>query len=412
MKVIEVSHISKRYDLGQKASYHTLRDTIAGFFRGKSKSAPSSEDYFWALNDVSFTVGEGESLAFIGNNGAGKSTLLKVLARITYPTSGSVRLRGRIASLLEVGTGFHPELSGRENIFLSGSILGMTHREIRAKFDEIVEFAEIEKFLDTPVKYYSSGMYVRLAFSVAAHLEPEILIVDEVLAVGDIRFQKKCLGKMSASALSGRTILFVSHNISAVRSLCTHAILLTRGKIEMQGAVDKVTAHYLQQHCTSSSVQTWASGQGPGNYACRFLKVSVVDIEGNDLAVANISKELYIELTYEVIEECAQACFSFKLFSEEGVCAFSSLSNQELNYYGKPLKRGVYVTRCCVPGHTLNNGKFNVTIHGFAAIWSDNFSLEQVVSFEAHDDGVLKGDFHGGYSGLLRPKLLWTTEKV
>jgi lipopolysaccharide transport system ATP-binding protein len=412
MNVIEVSHVSKRYIIGQKASYNTLRDTIAGFFSRSSKNQDFSEDYFWALKDISFTVKAGESLAFIGNNGAGKSTLLKILARVTFPTSGSVRLRGRMASLLEVGTGFHPELSGRENIFLSGSILGMSHREIKAKFDEIVDFAEVEKFLDTPVKYYSSGMYVRLAFSVAAHLEPEILIVDEVLAVGDIRFQKKCLGKMNASALSGRTILFVSHNVAAIRSLCSRAILLNHGMIEMEGPVNDVTGYYLQQHCTSTSVQTWESGHGPGNYACKFLKVRVADEEGNDLSVADISKDIYIELSYEVIEEGSQVSFSFSLLSGEGVCAFSSFSNQEPKYYGTPLKRGVYVTRCRVPGHTLNNGKFNVTINGFAAIWSDSFCLEQIVSFEAHDDGILKGDFHGGFRGLLRPKLLWTTEKI
>ena len=217
---------------------------------------------------------------------------------------------------------------------------------------------------------------------------------------------------MNASTLLGRTILFVSHNISAIRSLCSRAILLNHGKIEMEAPVEAVTAHYLQQHCTSSSLQVWESGHGPGNYACKFLKVRVADVDGNDLSVADISKDVYIELTYEVIEEGAQVSFAFMLLSEEGISVFSSLSNQEQKYYGNPLKRGVYVTRCLVPGHTLNNGKFHVTIHGFAAIWSDSFCLEQIVSFEAHDDGVLKGDFHGGYKGLLRPKLLWTTEKI
>lgn len=411
MKVIEVSHVSKRYTIGPKASYHTLRDTIAEYFRWGAKGGISPEDCFWALNDVSFDIDAGESVAFIGNNGAGKSTLLKILARVTYPTFGSVHLRGRMASLLEVGTGFHPELSGRENIFLSGSILGMSHREIKARFDEIVEFAEIEKFLDTPVKFYSSGMYVRLAFSIAAHLEPEILIIDEVLAVGDIRFQQKCLGKINASTQKGRTILFVSHNISAVRSLCSRALLLSHGKIEMDGKTESVIAQYLQQHCTSTSVQTWECGRGPGNYACKFLKVRITDADGNDVSNADISKDVYVELTYDVIEEGSQVSFAFMLYSEDGVCAFSSLSNKETKYHGKPLQRGTYVSRCCIPGHTLNNGKFRVTIQGFAAVWSDHFRLDQVVSFEAHDDGVLKGDFHGTYHGLFRPKLDWATER-
>lgn len=403
-KIIEVSHLSKSYSVGHKAAYSTLRDAIAGFFRKKD-----DHEIFWALKDVSFSVDQGESVALVGNNGAGKSTLLKILARITPPTSGSGYIRGRVASLLEVGTGFHPELTGRENIFLCGSVLGMTRKEILAKFDEIVDFAEVEKFLDTPVKFYSSGMYVRLAFSVAAHLEPEILIVDEVLAVGDIRFQKKCLGKMNASTLSGRTVLYVSHNIATVRSFCSRAILLNHGQIEMDGKVEDVVSHYLQQFSSSSSVQTWGPGNGPGNYCCKFLKVRIANAQGEDMASVDLSDEFFVELTYEVIEEGAQLCFSLFLLSDEGHCAFRSVSNQEPKYYGKPMQKGVYVTRCRVPGDMLNNGTFRVTLHGHAAMWSDYFSLENVVSFDAHDDGVLKGDYHGGYSGFFRPKLEWST---
>jgi lipopolysaccharide transport system ATP-binding protein len=249
MSAIVVDNISKRYLIGHQVRHDTLRDSLAhgarAFLSSLKRGPRLSQEEFWALRDVSFKVEAGEVVGIIGRNGAGKSTLLKILSRITEPTHGRITLRGRVASLLEVGTGFHPELSGRENIFLNGAILGMSRAEIRKKFDEIVAFAEVERFLDTPVKRYSSGMYVRLAFAVAAHLEPEILIVDEVLAVGDAGFQKKCLGKMSEVAGSGRTVLFVSHNISVVRNLCRSAVLLKEGRVLRQGDVHEVTADYL-----------------------------------------------------------------------------------------------------------------------------------------------------------------------
>jgi lipopolysaccharide transport system ATP-binding protein len=251
--VIRVDNLSKKYVLGHKEeSYKTFRGAMTG--AGKSlvnvfnprakKESKSSKDEFWALNDVSFEIKQGDRVGFIGRNGAGKSTLLKVLSRITEPTSGSIRIKGRVASLLEVGTGFHPELTGRENIFLNGAILGMSKAEIKRKFDEIVAFAEVEKFLDTPVKRYSSGMYVRLAFAVAAHLEPEILIVDEVLAVGDATFQKKCLGKMEDVGKEGRTVLFVSHNMQAIRRLCSKAVYLERGVTQNVNSVEDAIQRY------------------------------------------------------------------------------------------------------------------------------------------------------------------------
>ncbi len=250
---IAIRNLSKQYRIGERGPrYLTLRDSLAGAARRLFRRSPTSEQprepqYIWALKDVSFDVQPGEVIGIIGRNGAGKSTLLKILAEITSPTEGEVEIRGRVGSLLEVGTGFHPELTGRENIFLNGAILGMTRAEIRRKFDDIVAFAEVEKFIDTPVKWYSSGMHVRLAFAVAAHLEPEILLVDEVLAVGDAQFQKKCMGKMGEVARSeGRTILFVSHNMAAVEALCDRCVLLKEGRAAAQGETDAVIAEYMK----------------------------------------------------------------------------------------------------------------------------------------------------------------------
>jgi lipopolysaccharide transport system ATP-binding protein len=265
--MIHVEGIGKRYRLGQSIRHDTLRDAIMHRVRFKRRSRPTDErrveEDFWALKDVSFEVAEGEVVGIIGKNGSGKSTLLKILSRITPPTEGRVRLRGRVASLLEVGTGFHPDLSGRENIYLNGAILGMQRQEIKSRFDDIVAFAEVEKFLDTPVKRYSSGMYVRLAFAVAAHLEPEILIVDEVLSVGDAEFQKKCLGKMGEVAKGGRTVLFVSHNMAAVQVLTSRALLLSGGCLVKSAETEKVVSTYLQRSSDLVSTRNIKSNE-PG----------------------------------------------------------------------------------------------------------------------------------------------------
>lgn len=258
---IRVEHLSKKYILKHEKPVHyvALRDVITHRVRNlfkSSKTKPSKQEEFWALKDINFEISQGERVGIVGRNGAGKSTLLKLISRITEPTSGKIRIKGRVASLLEVGTGFHPELTGRENIFLNGAILGMSRQEIKNKFDEIVDFAEVERFLDTPVKRYSSGMYVRLAFAVAAHLEPQILIVDEVLAVGDARFQKKCLGKMDdVSKKEGRTVLFVSHNMGAVQTLCTRALLLSKGELQVSGAVDDVVNEYMRLNADAKEDQ-------------------------------------------------------------------------------------------------------------------------------------------------------------
>src|SRR6266567_2065757 len=299
--IITVENLGKKYLLrhqkGQR--YTALRDVIADraknlFRRNRPVAGPTREE-FWALKDVSFEVKRGEVLGIIGRNGAGKTTLLKILSRITDPTEGRVRLRGRVASLLEVGTGFHPELTGRENIFLNGAILGMTRAEIKSKFDEIVDFAEIERFLDTPVKRYSSGMYVRLAFAVAAHLEPEILIVDEVLAVGDAQFQKKCLGKMENVGKEGRTVLFVSHNMSAIKSLCNVGLLLEGGELKSFGIVGAVLEKYLDSEYSNSS--TWTRKQADDNVSI-LQKVTVLDKNSIECSTFKNTENITLEFSY------------------------------------------------------------------------------------------------------------------
>lgn len=286
--VIQVEKLGKRYQIGQRRGRQNLREGLSEAITGAARRLPfanrasspgrtTHSEHIWALQDVSFTVQKGEALGIIGRNGAGKSTLLKILSRITRPTTGHARIRGRVGSLLEVGTGFHPELTGRENTFLSGAVLGMKRHEITAKFDEIVAFAEIERFLDTPVKYYSSGMYMRLAFSVAAHLEPEILIVDEVLAVGDASFQKKCLGRMSHSASAGRTVLFVSHDLGAIQTLCQRALLLEQGKIIDSGPARQVVINYLSMadSLTQMDIATRTDRRGQGDF--QFQSLDILD---------------------------------------------------------------------------------------------------------------------------------------
>jgi len=294
--IIKISNIGKKYTLGVKEPYYSLRDTIVDFFTGKKKKG----DEFWALKNVSFEVQRGEVIGIIGRNGAGKSTLLKILSRITPPTEGKIEMHGRVASLLEVGTGFNPELSGRENIYLNGAILGMSKKEIDEKFDAIVEFSEIGKFLDTPVKRYSSGMYVRLAFSVAAHLEPEILIVDEVLAVGDANFQKKCLGKMGDVAKGGRTVLFVSHNMGAVKQLCDRCVFLEKGEVKMVGETGDVLQKYLGENVNSEAQIEYAENP---EKKVQIRKISILDKGNNPNHDIDISEKFFVKVEYDVRED-------------------------------------------------------------------------------------------------------------
>jgi lipopolysaccharide transport system ATP-binding protein len=323
--VISVTGLGKRYYLSHQKRSDTLRDTLTEKVRSlgrqlTGRASPGAErEEFWALRDVSFEIKQGEVVGIIGRNGAGKSTLLKILSRITEPTTGRVGLRGRVASLLEVGTGFHPELSGRENIYLNGAILGMSRAEITRKFDEIVAFAQVEKFLDTQVKHYSSGMYVRLAFAVAAHLEPEILIVDEVLAVGDVAFQKKCLGKMeSISRREGRTVLFVSHNLSALRQLCPTSILLKEGRVEIQGPTPAVLNIYARAGDQASQARPLVP---PADLLDRgyLLAVALEDVDGNPLVTARVGESWQVRVRVRLCRPMKNFVAAIGLVTNEGV---------------------------------------------------------------------------------------------
>jgi lipopolysaccharide transport system ATP-binding protein len=406
--ILEIENLSKVFSIGhQRKPYNSLRDSFSGLFTKKETT-----EEFYALKDVSFQVEQGETVGIMGKNGAGKSTLLKILSKITPPSSGRIISRGRIASMLEVGTGFHSELSGRENIFFNGSILGMKRKEILLRFDEIVDFSGVERFLDTPLKHYSSGMQLRLAFSVAAFLEPEILVVDEVLAVGDAEFQKKCLNKMEDVSKSGRTILFVSHNMAAVKVLCPKSILLDSGSIRKEGPTHEIINDYLQSYLEGNGMRTWAGGKRPGNRSVKVESIALKDMNGLPVASTMISEQYRVEITFEVVEEGGHARFSFILSDAGGTSLFGSLSNQEPHFHGKALSKGYYKSTCFLSGNMLNDGRFYIGILGYGAHWVDNFEVRNALCFDAIDDGVLKADYMGSYGGFFRPALKWETEKL
>ena len=380
----------------------------ADVVRGRQVVQGDEVEEFWALKDVSFAVSEGEVLGIIGRNGAGKSTLLKILSRITEPTAGRVTLRGRVASLLEVGTGFHPELSGRENIYLNGAILGMSRAEISRKFDEIVAFAEVEKFLDTPVKRYSSGMYVRLAFAVAAHLEPEILIVDEVLAVGDAEFQKKCLGKMDEAARRGRTVLFVSHNMQALRALSTRAVLLISGRIAADSAVSEVVTAYLE---TSRRTETarWSDEHGLGDDDARLTSMSVY----SEREAAFFSSEpLFVELVVDVLKPRAGLCIGFDLLTEDRAVALRSFDTDHLGPTGRITEPGSYRLVCEIPPGLLHGRRYliapRLSIHNQK--WIVN--CDPLISADITLDHQKTPYWSIYRPGLIAPVLRWHSQPV
>src|SRR5579872_3351640 len=371
--VIRAEGLGKKYTIGHTAEsqrYVALRDVLAGsarsawrktvdMARGRAIVADNTVEQFWALKDVSFEVTRGAVLGIIGRNGAGKSTLLKVLSRITEPSEGRVTIRGRVASLLEVGTGFHPELTGRENIYLNGAILGMTRAEIRRKFDEIVTFAEIEKFLDTPVKRYSSGMYVRLAFAVAAHLEPEILIVDEVMAVGDAEFQNKCLGKMSEVSGSGRTVLFVSHNLPAVRSLCSRAIQLQNGMIVCCATAPEVIEHYLRGDANRLTRSwKWKSEVASGDDIIKIQNVSINSASQTSTIQVLTDEPFWISIEYEQSVRLRTIRISIQFLTPLGEVAFTTTDHSERSF--ETDGPGGHISTCHVPGRLLNRGRYTI----------------------------------------------------
>ncbi|MBU1086367.1 MAG: ATP-binding cassette domain-containing protein [Candidatus Omnitrophica bacterium] len=420
--IIEVRNLGKRYLLGEGGGecYRALRDVMVNsvkkLFKGKYKKNELQE--IWALKQINFNVQAGEKVGIIGRNGAGKSTLLKILSEITEPTEGEVLIRGRIASLLEVGTGFHPELTGKENIFMNGAILGMRRAEIKAKYDEIVSFAEIEKFLDTPVKRYSSGMYVRLAFAVAAHLEPEILIVDEVLAVGDIMFQKKCLGKMSEVAKGGRTVLFVSHNMEAVEKLCTRAILLSEGKVVMEGETDEVIKEYTEKGKYCIGEQTWQDiNKAPGDDVVRLLKACVLNKNKKVCTNFDIRDSVSIKLEYQVLE-AGHHLHVHLSFIKNGHVIFISKDNLDSQWRDTVCPKGYYRSVCQVPGDFLDEGTVSIycaiTTVGMANV--GHVSAQDLLTFQVFD-GMDTAGVRGNYplhwvSSSVRPRLNWVVEKT
>jgi lipopolysaccharide transport system ATP-binding protein len=436
--VIRVEGLGKKYALHHETSerYTALRDvvarqartagrllnpfTLAGQLRKAQREAAKerseSEEEFWALKDVSFEIRRGERVGIIGRNGAGKSTLLKILSRITEPTTGRVEIRGRVASLLEVGTGFHPELTGRENIYLNGAILGMTRREIRSKFDEIVDFAEVEKFLDTPVKRYSSGMYVRLAFAVAAHLEPEILIVDEVLAVGDANFQKKCLGKMEEVAdREGRTVLFVSHQMPMVASLCNRCLLMRDGRMTDDGKPSSVILKYQDAGFGGAAVVDYTnSPKKPGDELARLLRAWVSDHQGQPNSEVAIQHPFKIHMVYEILRASAGEPYpNIHLYDSKGNCAFVSAARVNR---GTPIEPGIYHAICDIPGNLLNDGIFSA---GLALTFSHNgihvsFYDQNALNFAVVDSMINVPTREAGYTGpipgVFRPILDWQVQ--
>ena len=415
---IEAEGISKRYRLGEfQAAYGTLRESLAHAGRlitRKEHKLKTQE--LWALEDVSFQVEEGEVLGVIGRNGAGKSTLLKVLTRITTPTSGRVEIRGRVGSLLEVGTGFHPELTGRENIYLNGAILGMKRREIQQKLPDMIEFSGVEGFLDTPVKRYSSGMYVRLAFSVAAHLEPEILLVDEVLAVGDAEFQRRCLGRMEDFGANGRTVLFVSHNLQAVAQLCDRVILMEKGRVALDGPSADVVAHYLQTSAGAGSSRTWDDVEdAPGDELVRLRSVRIVDRDGETVDYVDVRDPVGIEIVFRVLEDGPPVLPKIKLVAD-GRIAFNAMDVDPR--WHEPSPPGEYVATAWIPGNLLNEGLMSVD----AAVCSirspklhHHISVHEAVSFHVQDPAEgdsARGTFTGQWRGVVRPLLDWTMQKT
>jgi lipopolysaccharide transport system ATP-binding protein len=411
--------IGKEYRIGQlEGAYDTLRDQLSALaLRGLGRAEPRpSRDKFWAVRDVSFKIDEGEVVGIIGRNGAGKTTLLRMLSRITEPTVGYADVSGRLGSLLEVGTGFHQELTGRENIFLNGAILGMRKREIARRLDDIIEFSGVEKFIDTPVKRFSSGMYVRLAFSVAAHLEPDILVVDEVLAVGDADFQKRSLGKMEEIGSSGRTVVFVSHNMATIARLCQRAILLDKGSVVDDGPADRVVARYLAGEHGTAAERSWADlAEAPGDESVRLRSVRVVDASSETVESIDVREPLGIEIVLDVLSDGLPFVPWIALFNEQGGHVFSAMDIDPA--WRASREPGRYTATAWIPANLLNEGamlvsvSLNTFMSGGRA--QRRAAVDEAVVVSVYDPGEgdsARGHYHSHWSAPVRPLLQWATK--
>ncbi|GEN68901.1 ABC transporter ATP-binding protein [Chryseobacterium rhizosphaerae] len=415
MLALKAENISKQYRLGQVGTgtlshdlnrfWHKVRgkeDPYLKIGEANDRTTKGESEYVWSLRDINFEIEQGDAVGIIGRNGAGKSTLLKLLSKVTKPTTGKIYTNGRIASLLEVGTGFHPEMTGRENVFLNGAILGMTRKEIKSKFDEIVDFSGVERYIDTPVKRYSSGMYVRLAFAVAAHLESEILIVDEVLAVGDADFQKKCLGKMGdVTKGEGRTVLFVSHNILAVKKLCNKGIILENGQLAFDGNIDKAIKVYNSESLNRDTFMKWEENDAPGNSLAKILSIKAF-CGSNEF---NINEDITLEFDFINFVPGQKLNISFSVFTEDEIYVLSSP-----NIYRPEYSAGKHTSYCTIPKDLLNSGVYYISV----LLVGENFTiiteLDKIIRLELKD--VLEGrsDYMGRWNGVVRPKLEWKND--
>jgi lipopolysaccharide transport system ATP-binding protein len=413
--VVRAEDLGKRYRIGQmRGAYRTLRDALGEKARTSlQRLRREQEETIWALRHASFEVRRGQVLGIIGRNGAGKSTLLKLLSRVTEPSEGRAEIRGRVGSLLEVGTGFHPELTGRENIYLNGAILGMKRLEIARKFDEIVGFAEVTKFIDTPVKRYSSGMYLRLAFAVAAHLEPEILVVDEVLAVGDAEFQRKCLGKMSDVAQEGRTVLFVSHNMSAIQRLTQESLVLENGQIVLRAPTGEAIDHYLSAGLNQSGERIWEDDARLSSAApFRPLSLRVVDARGRQAETVLAAEPFCVEMAYELQAEVTGLRVGLYVTTSRGDPVLTSFDTDDPARFVEVTARqpGRYVSRCHFPANLFNEGRYLLGVNASSFKIRSYFTDEHALILTVDGTGAVGSQWPEPRSGVVRPSLEWDLE--
>lgn len=418
---LRVIDVSKRYRLTEGGGgYRTIRESITAaggalarkLVARQQREKSSANDEFWALRNVTLEIEAGEALGIIGRNGAGKSTLLKILGRVTRPTRGRVEIRGRLGSLLEVGTGFHPELSGRENIYLNGIILGMRRPEIKRRFDEIVAFAEVERFVDLPVKHYSSGMYTRLAFAVAAYLDCDVLLIDEVLAVGDARFQRKCLGAMGDLASRGRTLLFVSHNMSAVQAICGRVAWLDGGELRLLDDTAEVVKQYLMEQSRGGSLPIWHDATRPtSDDAVRLQRVAIRPEAGGPEGAITVRTPIKLEVDFWNHLDGARLSVSLMMMNAEGVIVFNTFPLNDSPWYGKPFPAGLFRSTCHIPADLLNSGWHFVDVF---LVKDEGVVLarhDRVLSFEVFE-GDRRTNWHGVWKGAVRPALRWDTQQI